>query len=151
GSASSGLTGTFSSTASPNSGITNAAGDDFAVGPGTANITWNASLNNSSGGNAVDVTGHTGGTVSFTASITDTVQGINLANNTGATVAFSGSLSISTGANPAFTATGGGTVTATQNNSSIVNTLTTTSGTALDVQNTTIGAGDLTFRSLQIG
>ena len=57
-------------------------------------------------------------------------------------------MNLSTGANPAFTATGGGTVTATQNNTSIVNTLTTTTGTALNVANTTIGAAGLTFRSI---
>jgi len=145
----SGVTGTFSATSG--SSISNAAGDDFAVGSGTANITWNATLNNSNGGNAVDVTGHQGGTVSFTAGITDTVQGINLSTNTGATIAFSGGLDINTGANPAFTATGGGTVTATQNNTSIVNKLQTTTAAALNVANTSIGAAGLTFRSINAG
>jgi hypothetical protein len=145
----SGVNGTFSATSG--SSITNAAGDDFAVGSGTANITWNATLNNSSGGNVVDVTGHSGGTVSFTAGITDTVQGVNLQTNTNTTISFSGGLSINTGANPAFTATGGGTVTATQNNTSIVNTLQTTTATALNVANTNIGAGGLTFRSITSG
>jgi CSLREA domain-containing protein len=143
-----GVTGTFSATNA--SSITNATGDDFAVGAGTANITWNAALNNSSGGNAVDVTGHTGGTVSFTGAITDTVQGINLNSNTGATITFTGGLDINTGANAAFTATGGGTVTATQNNTSIINKLQTTTGTALNVANTTIGASGLTFRSINV-
>jgi len=57
-------------------------------------------------------------------------------------------MSVSTGANAGFTATGGGTVNATQNNTSIVNTLTSTTGTALNVANTTIGASGLTFRSI---
>jgi hypothetical protein len=39
-------------------------------------------------------------------------------------------------------------VSATQNNTTIVNTLTTTTGTALNVANTTIGASGLTFRSI---
>ena len=58
---------------------------------------------------------------------------------------------MSTGANVAFTATGGGTVTATQNNSTIVNTIATTSGNGLVVANTTIGAAGLTFRSITAG
>jgi CSLREA domain-containing protein len=140
------VNGAFSATNA--SSITNAAGDDVAVGSGTADITWNATLNNTSGGNAVDISGHSGGTVSFTGAITDTVQGINLQNNTGATIIFSGGLSVSTGANAAFTATGGGTVTATQNNTTILNTLATTTGTALSVTNTTIGSNGLTFRSI---
>ena len=53
--------------------------------------------------------------------------------------------------NPGFTATGGGTVSATQNNTTIVNTITTTTGTALNVANTTIGASGLTFRSISAG
>jgi YVTN family beta-propeller protein len=77
--------------------------------------------------------------------------GVSLSNNTGATINFAGGLSLSTGANDSFVATGGGTVTATQNNSSIVNTASTTSGTALNVTNTTIGASGLTFRSLTSG
>src|SRR2546430_2131065 len=121
------VNGTFS--AVNTSSITNATGDDFVVGgSGTANITWNAPLSNSAG-NSVDVSGHTGGTVAFTGAITDTGQGINLSSNTGATISFSGGLSLTTGSNTAFNATGGGTVTATQNNTSIVNIITTTTGT----------------------
>ena len=37
---------------------------------------------------------------------------------------------------------------ATQNNTTVVNTITTTTGTALNVANTTIGASGLTFRSI---
>ena len=40
---------------------------------------------------------------------------------------------------------------ATQNNTTIVNTITTTTGTALNVANTTIGASGLTFRSISAG
>ena len=57
-------------------------------------------------------------------------------------------MALSTGAAAAFNATGGGTVIATQNNTTIVNTLATTTGTALNVANTAIGAGGLTFRSI---
>ena len=54
--------------------------------------------------------------MTFTGSITDSERGIFLNANTGSTIAFAGGLTLTTGANPAFTATGGGTVTATQNN-----------------------------------
>src|SRR6185295_4457148 len=45
-------------------------------------------------------------------------------------------------------ATNGGIVNATQNNTTIVNTLATGAATALNVANTTIGASGLTFRSI---
>jgi hypothetical protein len=71
-----------------------------------------------------------------------------LNNNAGSTINFTGGMTLNTGANPALTATGGGTVSATQNNTTIVNMITTTTGTALNVDNTTIGASGLTFRSI---
>ncbi|MDX6552861.1 MAG: hypothetical protein QOH74_1349, partial [Gaiellales bacterium] len=89
-----------------------------------------------------------GGTKSFTGAITDLGDGdgngISLTNNTGATTSFTGQLTLATGANPALTATGGGTVSATNAGS----TLATTTATALNVANTTIGDSDLTFRSI---
>jgi hypothetical protein len=149
---SSGINGTFSAVAG--SSITNAAGDDFAVGSGTANITWNAPLSNSGAGNSVDVTGHQGGTVAFNGAITDTGQGINLNSNSGTTINFTGQLTLTTTTNAAFTATGagpaattGGTVTATVT----TNTITTTTGIGLNVANTTIGAGGLKFKSITVG
>jgi hypothetical protein len=53
---------------------------------------------------------------------------------------------LSTGANSAFAATGGGTVSVTGS----TNTLAATTGTALNVANTTIGASGLTFRSINV-
>ena len=81
----------------------------------------------------------TGGTVIFNGSITDTGQGVFLNANTGSTITFNGGLSLRTTTNPGFTATGGGMVSATQNNTTIVNIITTTTGTALNVTNTTSG------------
>ena len=69
--------------------------------------------------------------------------GVSLTSNTGST-AFSGLLTISSGSSAAFAATGSGTVTSTDTAS----TLATTTGTALNVANVTIGAADLTFRSI---
>jgi hypothetical protein len=94
-------------------------------------------------GRAVDISASSL-TFSYGASVTNTGTGISLVNDTGATIGFSGALSLTTGANAAFTATGGGTVSATNTTS----TLTTTMGTALTVSNSTIGAGNLVFRSI---
>jgi hypothetical protein len=130
--------------------------------------------------NTVSVTTTTGtgvllngttGTLSFTGVTTTTGTGVNLSNigsgssltftgltttggpgatltatNTGATFSFSG-VSVSSGANTGFNATGGGTLTITGAN----NTLTSTTGTALNVANTTIGASGLTFKSISAG
>jgi co-chaperonin GroES (HSP10) len=150
------VNGTFSAVAS--SSITNAAGDDFVVGSGTANITWNAPLSNSGAGNSIDVTGHTGGTVAFTGAVNDTGQGIFLNSNTGTTINFTGGVTASTGTFAAFTATSGGTVNVCDENvcnpnatGSLVNTLTTTTGIALNVANTTIGSNKLEFKSISAG
>jgi hypothetical protein len=114
-------------------------------GQGPANI---AAPISSTNGSPVTISGRTAGTVAFTGAISSTGQGVSLTGNTGSTINFSAGINLSTGANAAFTATGGGTVSATQNNTSIVNVLTTTTGTALNVTGTTIGAAGLTFRSI---
>lgn len=100
---------------------------------------------------SVTVTGRSGGSVTFSGAITDTGTGILLTNNPGSAVAFSGGLSLTTGANDAFVATGGGSVTATQDNVTIVNTIATVEGAALRVTNTDIGAAGLTFRAISSG
>ena len=106
-------------------------------------------------GTLISVANQNGGTKLFSGAITDgddaDGSGISLTNNTGTTINFTGGVTLSTGANAAFTATGGGTVSATQDNTSIVNKLTTTTGTALNVANTTIGGSGLTFRSISAG
>ncbi len=114
---------------------------------GNGNFNINAPITTTSG-HSVNIANRTAGTVSFPAAISDTGTGISLASNTGTTINFTGGLTLNTGANAAFTATGGGTVSATQDNTSIVNTLTTTTGIALNVVSTTIGGSGLTFRSI---
>jgi len=149
------VSGTF--TAPSGSTITNATGVDFSINGGSnanANVavTYNGTITDDVGTlvqiqNVTATSAHT-----FSGAITDgndgDGSGIALTGNSGATINFSGGLLLSTGTNAAFTATGGGTVSATQNNTSIVNTLTTTTGTALNVANTTIGGSGLTFRSI---
>jgi hypothetical protein len=139
---------------------------------GTGTVTIAAPLTKSTAGRIVEVTGRSGGTVTFsgTLSCTSGCTGINAAtNNTGGakSLVFSaGTKTLNTGANPAitlssnggtnplaidftnggldvdttsgagFSATGGGTVRVQGTN----NTITSTTGTALTVANTNIGA-----------
>jgi hypothetical protein len=87
-----------------------------------------------------------GGTLNVTSG-----SGVSLTNNVGSTISFSGGMTLSTGANAGFSASGGGTVTVTDPPGLANNTITTTSGTALNVSNTTIGAAGLTFESISAG
>ncbi|MCX6982630.1 MAG: cadherin-like domain-containing protein [Verrucomicrobia bacterium] len=134
--------------------LSGSSGSAVVVNGGTGSVSYSGTVTQTTAARVVDIQNKTNGTVSFSGAITSnngTGQGVFLNANTGATINFTGGMSVSTGANAAFTATGGGTVTATQNNTSIVNTLTTTTGTALNVANTTIGASGLTFRSITAG
>jgi hypothetical protein len=143
------VAGTFS--APTGSSITNATASDVALSGGSPAFTYGGTITDDLG-SLVSIANQTGGTKSFTGAITDgndgDGNGISLISNTGATISFSGGLTLSTGTNAAFTATGGGTITATQNNTTIVNTIATTTAAALTVQNTTIGPSGLTFRSI---
>jgi len=142
------VAGTFSAPAG--STISNATGTDFNINAGNATVTYNGTITDTTG-RLVSITNATGGTKTFTGAISDSGggsgQGILLNANTGATIAFSAPLTLSTGTNTAFTATGGGTVTATDATS----TLLTTTGAALNIANTTIGAGGVKFKSINAG
>lgn len=100
-------------------------------------------------GRTVEVTNRSTGSpglVSFSGSVASTGgTGVNLDNNDNGTITFSGGLVLSTGGNPAFSATNGATAINVTGSGS---TLTTTTGTALDVENTTIGASNLVFQSI---
>jgi hypothetical protein len=130
--------------------LSGASGNAFDVDNGTAPVSYSGTIANTTA-RPVRIENYDGGTIALSGAVTGSSSGVLLNANTGATVSFTGGVSLSTGANAAFTATEGGTVTATQNNSSIVNTLATTTGTALNVQNTTIGAVGLTFQSISAG
>ena len=83
-----------------------------------------------------------------------TEQGISLTGNTGANISFSGGINIRTTTNAAFTSTGAGntgTLTITDPAGATANKLQTTTGTALNIGNTNIGAGGLTFESINAG
>ena len=131
-------------------GSSGTSGGAISLTGGSGAFSINAPITSTSG-RSVSIVNRGTGVVSFSQAISNTATGIFLDNNDQsgiATFTFTGGLSLSTGANPAFTATNGGTVQATQNNTSIINTLTTTTGTALNVANTSIGGGGLTFRSI---
>ena len=132
--------------------ITNPTGPAFSVSGGTGSIDYNGTISKTlTSGTVIDIQNKTGGTVSFDGSVSTSgsSSGINLQNNTGATFAFTGGLTLntSTTGTTGFNATGGGTVTVTGSG----NTITSGTGRALNVVNTTIGANHLTFKSISAG
>jgi hypothetical protein len=95
------------------------------------------------------VTSNAGGTIAFNGTTkalkTGTSTAVDLTNNPGATIDFlNGNLDIETTSGIGFNASGGGTVTVQGSD----NVITSTTGTALNVANTTIGAPGLIFRSI---
>ncbi|WP_131655559.1 beta strand repeat-containing protein [Methylocucumis oryzae] len=130
--------------------IQNAGATDFEISGGTGNVTYAGTITDDVGV-LVSVNGATAGTKTFSGAITDNNDGdgsgISLTNNTGAAINFTGGLTLSTGANAAFSATGGGTI----NITGAGNRITTTTSTALNVTNTNIGASGLTFQSINAG
>jgi hypothetical protein len=150
------MPGTF--TADTGSTITNATGTDFVINGSNATVTYKGTITDDVG-QLINVTGTSGGVKWFSGAITDgddaDGSGVSLTTNTGSTIRFSGGLVLSTGANPAFTATGGGTVEVCDENpcnsgatGALINKITTTSGTAFNMANTTIGANTMEWRSI---
>ncbi|PBC01385.1 inverse autotransporter beta domain-containing protein [Mesorhizobium sp. WSM3860] len=152
-----------------------ASGAAFNVTGGTANISYSGSITKTTAGNVVSIASRTGGTTTLSGTIsatgavgngivvnansgstinfsgaaktlsTGTNAAVSLTNNTGSTVNFTnGGLVINTSSGTGFSATGGGTVTVQGTG----NTITSTTGTALNIANTTIGASDLTFQKV---
>ena len=120
----------------------------------SANVTLGTSVINALGV-SVEVTnsGSTAGggnTIALTGAIADSGAGIRLDNNdqntNGATVRFGGTLTLNTGASTAFNAVNGGRVEATGSGSVI----TTTTGTGVNIANTTIGASGVTFQTVSV-
>ncbi|HYG74949.1 MAG TPA: hypothetical protein VEK08_08105, partial [Planctomycetota bacterium] len=130
--------------------LSGSTGTAFSISSGTCSVTYAGSITGVSGQRSVNITGMTGGTVTLSGAVTENAggTGISLTTNTGATINFTGNITANlNSANTPFTATGGGTVSATGTNSNI----SSVSGTALNVANTTIGAGNLNFRSISSG
>lgn len=149
-----------------NGGTITAASGGIGVDVNDGNSTINvaATINKTTTGNVVQVSSRSGGTVDFSGAITAGTSitpvagtGIDMTNNTGGTVRFDGGVALFTSTTTAFnsTASTGGTVEVCDEavcnagaTGALVNTLTTTTGTALNVANTTIGANNLEFRSI---
>ena len=127
--------------------ITGATSRGVDINSGSGDFTFGGTITTSAAGRSVEVSSRSGGTLAFNGNVNDSGLGINLSSNTGATINFSGGVIVSSGANAAFTVTGGGTVGVT----GTTNTLATTTGTALNVANTTISANGLNFRSITAG
>lgn len=131
-----------------------ASGDAVVITGGNGNVSLGIPVTNSSG-RAVVIGSRTGDTIAFTGAIAETGSGLSMTNNGGATISYRGGLTASTGTSAAFTATGGGNVELCDENpcnpgatGGLVNTLTTTTGTALNVANTTITANRIELRSV---
>jgi hypothetical protein len=126
--------------------ISEAGGDGLDVSGGDGTIDSAASISGAAG-HSVAISGRSGGTVTLSGAIGDTADGVLLSDNPGAEIDFSGELTADTGADPAFTATDGGSISVTGAGS----TLRTTTATALDVENTTIATTGLSFASVSAG
>jgi Bacterial Ig domain len=128
--------------------ITGAGADGLDVNGGTAGSATVAATISGAAGHSVMVAGRSGGTLTLSGPLSDHGTGLLLNNDGGATIAFTGAITASTATHPAFTATGGGTISAT----SPASTLATTTATALDVASgTTIANAGLTFQSISAG
>jgi hypothetical protein len=102
----------------------------------------------SSGGGTAFSVSSSSASVSYAGSLNVTSgAGVALSGNTGST-SFSGGMLLSTGTNTAFSATGGGTVTVTDPPGLTNNTITTTTGTAVNISGTSIGGSGVTFESV---
>jgi len=109
-------------------------------GAGSGPLTLGATVTTSTS-RSLALSGRSGGSVVVSGSLSGT--GVELSSNTGATISFTGALALTTTTTRAFSATGGGTV----STSGSPNTAASGSGGAVIVENTTIGASGITFRS----
>jgi hypothetical protein len=138
------VAGTNVDTATVDAGTTlSGTNGGVAIDGGSGAISIGSAIS-TTGGHSVSVQNRTGGSVTFDGTVNDTGTGIRLFNNGVSAVTFTKTITGSTGTSPAFSATGGGTVSATASGS----TLTTTTGIALDVRNNTIDNGGLKFQSI---
>lgn len=138
------LTGVTGPVSIPVGTIQNTTPNAVRLSGGSGNFTYGGSITNGAG-RSVEAANRTSGNVTFSGLVNGTGgTGVSLTTNGTSVMTFSGGLTLSTGANAAFTATGGGNVVVT----GAANTITTTTGTALNVANTNIGVGGLVFRSI---
>ena len=106
------------------------------------NFRFDGAINNNNGLSA-NVQDSGPGSVQFGGLITDNGSGISLSNNSGMGIRFDGGMVLNTGPNTGFFASSGGTLDVTG-----TNTINTTTGTAIDLDGTTIGSTGVTFQSI---
>lgn len=167
------VTGAFTATGGT---VSNPAGNGVDINAGSSNFSYSGAVTSTAAARLIEITSRTGGTVTLSGTLSGTGAshaGINVASNTGGTINFSGSSkTLNTGANTAvtlasnagatihftggnldidttsgsgFSATGGAAGISVQGT---VNTITSSTGTALNIVNTTIDAADLTFERI---
>ena len=127
--------------------VNNSNGPNVSISSGSGNVNIAASINSLSG-RSLQVLNNDGGTITLSGTIVGasaSSTGIFINNNTGATINLSGQLTLSTAANDAFTATGGGTLNVTGSGNSIV----TTTATAVNLSNINIGTSNVTFERVE--
>jgi hypothetical protein len=161
--------GTF--TFATDSVIDNVAGTGLNVQNSTANVIYSGEIRNNSDAlqRSLVIDGNSGGTVSVNGGITDTGEGILVQNNTGGSFRISGQADLDTGANDAvtilnnsnsntrfdnlqinttsgdgFVATNSDTIELTGN----ANTIETTTGIALNLNDVEVGGLSANFRSI---
>ncbi len=138
------------------SAITNPTNEAVKVsGAQGANVTYAGTITKTNGSTGITITNNTGGTLTFsggtkTVSTTTTSDAVDVTGNTTTTVNFSGGgLQLTTVGGAGLNVSGGGTVSV--GTGTPTNTITTQTGTALSVANTTIGATGLTFHDISAG
>lgn len=167
------VTGAFTATGGT---VSNPAGNGVDINAGSSNFSYSGAVTSTAAARLVEITSRTGGTVTLSGTLSGTGAshtGINVASNSGGTINFTGSSkTLNTGANAAvtlatntgatihftggnldidttsgagFSATGGATGISVQGAN---NSVTSTTGTALNVVSTTIAAAGLTFHSI---
>jgi len=141
-----GITGTAitNTDVGPNSSVTNTTGTGFALtGAATGTITFDASISeNASSGRPVAIQNRSGGTVTMTGAISGSNSGILLDTNA-STINMTGLVTMSTGANTAFTISGAGNVNVTVQPAAGINSFASTTGTTVDINNG--GSGNVTL------
>lgn len=106
------------------------------------------SITDSSTSPGIDIDSSNGGSISFNGFLdldTQASGAVDLDANSGGTINFAGGLDIDTTSGTGFDASGGGTITITG-----TNTVDTSTGTGVNIENTTIGGSNVTFRSISV-
>jgi hypothetical protein len=147
-------TGTLATTSYAGNISKNSSGNIVEIGgvaaaTDTGSVTLSGNLS-CSGCGGIDVVNRDGGTITFSGSskalVTGAQAAVTLDNNDGTTIDFTGGgLALASTSGIAFNAINGAAAISVQGAG---NTLASTSGVALKVENSTIGAAGLTFRSI---